>query len=216
LVPLAFALNEVTTILVWRGEAALALKHAEASLALASEHGFTLWHSLGQITHGQALTLLGRADEAIAEIKSAVDAYAATGAAVPSWQRGALALAYLTAKQPAKGVKVTAKALDVVAHTGEAQEQPELLRLHGELLLMGDPKKVAAGEESFRGSEVSRKQCAKWPELRATLSLARLLAHQGRRDEARSILAEIYNWFTEGFDTADLKDAKALLDELNR
>jgi len=82
---------------------------------------------------------------------------------------------------------------------------------------MGDPMKAAIAESSFRTAiEVSREQCAKWPELRATLSLARLLAHHGRREEARSTLAEIYNWFTEGFDTADLKDAKALLDELSR
>ena len=80
---------------------------------------------------------------------------------------------------------------------------------------MGDPMKAAIAESSFRTAiEVPRKQCAKWRELRATLSLARLLEHQGRRDEARTMLAEIYNWFTEGFDTADLKDAKALLDEL--
>jgi predicted ATPase len=62
--------------------------------------------------------------------------------------------------------------------------------------------------------EVARLQEAKWWELRATMSLARLLTEQGRRDEARAMLSEIYNWFTEGFDTADLKDAKALLDEL--
>jgi predicted ATPase len=75
--------------------------------------------------------------------------------------------------------------------------------------------KAAIAESSFRTAiEVSHKQCAKWPELRATLSLARLLTQQDRHDEARSILSEIYNGFTEGFDTADLKEAKALLDEL--
>jgi hypothetical protein len=148
LVPLAFALNAVTTILAWHGEGALALKHAEDLLALASEHGFTLWHSVGQITHGQALALSGRADEAIAELRTALDSFAATGAAVPGWQRAALASAYLTANQPAEGLKVTAEALER-SHTGDLQAQPELLRLNGELLLMDDPKKVAAGEESL-------------------------------------------------------------------
>ena len=127
-----------------------------------------------------------------------------------------MAFAFLAAKQPEEGLRVAAKALEVAAHTGNAANQSELHRLHGELLLMGEPTKVAAGEASFRAAiETSRKQCAKFPELRATISLARLLVKQGQRDEARTMLADIYNWFTEGFDTPDLKDAKALLDELN-
>jgi len=88
--------------------------------------------------------------------------------------------------------------------------------LHGELLLIRDPIDAAAGEASFREAiAVARKQDAKFPELRATLSLARLLNKQGKRAEAHAMLAEIYGWFNEGFGAADLKDAKALLDELN-
>ena len=88
-------------------------------------------------------------------------------------------------------------------------------RLKGELLLAQDASNAAQAEQSFRTAiEISRKQNAKSWELRATTSLARLLGQQGKRDEARAMLADIYNWFTEGFDTADLKDAKALLDEL--
>jgi predicted ATPase len=80
---------------------------------------------------------------------------------------------------------------------------------------MSDSAKIADAEASFRVAiEAAHKQCAKFLELRATTSLARLLASNGRRDEAHSMLAEIYNWFTEGFDTADLKNAKALLEEL--
>jgi predicted ATPase len=87
--------------------------------------------------------------------------------------------------------------------------------LKGELLLAQDASNAAQAEESFRTAiDISRKQKAKSWELRATTSLARLLAKTDRRDEARAMLAEIYGWFTEGFDTADLKDAKALLDEL--
>jgi predicted ATPase len=92
---------------------------------------------------------------------------------------------------------------------------PELYRLKGELLLLQTDFHAGQAESCFQRSiEVARLQSAKSWELRATTSLARLLAHQGRRDEARSMLADIYNWFTEGFDTADLKDAKALLDQL--
>ena len=81
---------------------------------------------------------------------------------------------------------------------------------------MADSNKLAAAEESFRTSiQVARKQRARFPELGATVSLARLLAKLERRDEARAMLAEIYGWFNEGFDTADLRSAKGLLDELN-
>jgi predicted ATPase len=81
--------------------------------------------------------------------------------------------------------------------------------------LIQNPSDVAEAEQCFRTAiEIARRQTARSPELRATTSLARLLAKQGRRDEAHAMLAEIYGWFTEGFDTADLKDAKALLDEL--
>src|SRR5260370_40191532 len=93
----------------------------------------------------------------------------------------------------------------------------EMHRLKGELLLRRNDSNLAEAQSCFeRAIEIARKQSAKSLELRATTSLARLLAKQGRRDEAHAMLAEIYGWFTEGFDTADLKDAKALLDELVR
>jgi predicted ATPase len=94
--------------------------------------------------------------------------------------------------------------------------EPEMHRLKGELLLKQNSSNGAEAQSCFRRAiEIARKQSAKSFELRATTSLARLLAKQGRRDEARAMLAEIYGWFTEGFGTADLKDAQALLDELN-
>jgi predicted ATPase len=97
----------------------------------------------------------------------------------------------------------------------ERKSEAERLRLKGELLLRQSDTHAAETRICFeRAIEIARTQGAKWFELRATMSLARLLAQQGRRDEARAMLAEIYNWFTEGFDTPDLIDAKALLDEL--
>ena len=124
-------------------------------------------------------------------------------------------------------------ALALVKQAGERVWEAELYRLKGQLTLQSglkhnsgnsDTKRPEPGsqpeadaEACFRKAiEIARQQTAKSWELRATMSLARLLAHQGRRDEARTMLAEIYGWFTEGFDTADLKDAKALLDELSR
>ncbi len=100
--------------------------------------------------------------------------------------------------------------------TGERIYEAELHRLKGELLLMQDAGNTVEAERCFRSAiEVGRRQAGKSLELRATTSLARLLAKQGKHDEARTMLAEIYGWFTEGFDTADLKDAEALLEELN-
>jgi predicted ATPase len=97
----------------------------------------------------------------------------------------------------------------------DRHHEAEIHRLKGELLLRQDGSNAAQAQSCFeRAIEIARKQSAKSLELRATTSLARLLDKQGRRDQARAMLAEIYNWFTEGFDTADLKDAKALLDEL--
>jgi predicted ATPase len=173
------------------------------------------WRLFNQINHGQALALLGRANEGIAEIKPALASLEAAGAVIPGWAYGCLAFGYSAANQPDEGLKVTAKALELAGRTGDAEAKPELHRLYGQLLLMGYPKKADEAETSFRAAiEVARSQCAKSAELRATTSLARLLVQENRRDEARAMLAEIYGWFTEGFDTADLKEAKALLDEL--
>ena len=105
--------------------------------------------------------------------------------------------------------------LAAIERTGERFYEAEVYRVKGELLLAQDSSIASQAERSFRTAiEISRKQHAKSWELKATTSLARLLSDTSRRDEARAMLAEIYNWFTEGFDTADLKDAKALLEEL--
>jgi class 3 adenylate cyclase/tetratricopeptide (TPR) repeat protein len=212
-ISLVFALNAVATILAWRGEGEQALKYADAQLAIAAEHGFSNWYSFGRLVRGQALALCGKADEAVAETKSALDSLAATGAVVPGWAYANLALSYLAAARPEDGLRAAVKGLETADHTTDAY----LYRLHGELLLMSDSAKAADAETSFRaGIATASKQCAKYARLGATASLARLLVKQDRRDEARAMLSDAYNWFTEGFDTADLKEARALLDELSR
>jgi len=123
--------------------------------------------------------------------------------------------AHLQMKQPVAGLRALEDAFSRVEPTGERMYESELYRLKGELLLAQDASNAAQAEKSFRTAiEIAQAQSAKSWELRATTSLAGLLAKQGKRDEARAMLAEIYNWFTEGFDTADLKDAKALLEDL--
>jgi predicted ATPase len=112
------------------------------------------------------------------------------------------------------GLSALMEAMAAAVEHGIRQYEAEAYRLKGELLLRQDLSKAAEVQSCFeRAIEIAQKQSAKSLELRATMSLARLLNGQGRRDEARSMLAEIYNWFTEGFDTADLKDAEALLDD---
>ncbi len=115
------------------------------------------------------------------------------------------------------GLELVVEALDFVEKKGVRWYEAELHRIKGELLLAKNSTDAASAEECFRTAiGVARRQSAKSLELRATMSLARLLPKHGPRDEAPPMLAEIYGWFTEGFDTADLKDAKALLDELNK
>ncbi len=106
------------------------------------------------------------------------------------------------------------QALKLVDETG-SPERADLYYLQGQMLLMEDTNNESEAEHCFCAAiEIARSQSARTTELEATTSLARLLVHEGRRDEAGAMLAAIYNWFTEGFDTADLKDAKALLDQL--
>jgi predicted ATPase len=115
------------------------------------------------------------------------------------------------------GLGALTEAMAAAAEHGIRQYEAEAHRLKGELPLRRDHSNAPEAQSCFqRAIETARKQNAKSFELRATMSLARLLNEQGRRDDAREMLAEIYGWFTEGFDTADLKDAKALLDELSR
>ena len=126
-----------------------------------------------------------------------------------------LAEAQAKAGQPEEGLDTLDEALALVEQTDERHWEAELHRVQGELLLMqGDDAEAEAS--LHKAIEVARGQSAKSWELRATTSLARLWQEQGRIDEARQMLAEIYGWFTEGFDTPDLQEAKALLDELSR
>src|SRR5262249_21913712 len=116
-----------------------------------------------------------------------------------------------------EGLSALTEALAIANEHENRFYEAETYRLKGEVLLKQDASNVAKAQNCYeRAVEIARRQSAKSLELRATMSLARLLALQGRRDEARAMLAEIYNWFTEGFDTADLKDAKSLLQELSR
>ena len=121
----------------------------------------------------------------------------------------------LASKRVSDGIAAAEEGLLDIEKTGAAAFAAELHRLKGELLIASRDRAFEAQKAFQEAIRIARRQRAKWHELRATTSFARLMRDTGRRDEARAMLAEIYYWFTEGFDTADLKEAKALLEELS-
>jgi tetratricopeptide (TPR) repeat protein len=127
-----------------------------------------------------------------------------------------LADAYRRNGRAEEGLGTVATALKEVERSGERAVEPELYWVKGELLLIREPRDEAEAEHCFRTAiDIAGRQKAKFYEFRATTSRARLLQRQGKRDEARAALFQIYHWFTEGFEFADLKDARALIDELD-
>jgi class 3 adenylate cyclase/predicted ATPase len=211
-------------------------EQAEAVITLSTEHGLPFWLAPGTILRGWALAEQGQGEKGITQIHQGLAAWRATGAeAICPHFLALLAEAYGKVGQTEKGLNTLAEARALVDKTGERVYEAELHRLKGELTLQQQSKveshksKVpntqhltpstqaeAEAEACFlKAIEIARKQQAKSLELRATMSLARLWQQQGKGDEARQMLATIYNWFTEGFDTMDLKEAKALLEELH-
>jgi predicted ATPase len=189
--------------------------HAEELMRLANEK-VPGWLGMGTCFRGEALAMLGQVQEGMAQMREGMAASQSTDVRVylPGTLRS-LAEAQAKAGQPEEGLTTLAEALALVEQTDERHWEAELYRLKGELLLMqGDEAEAEAS--LHKAIEVARRQQAKSWELRATMSLCRLWRKQGRVDEACQMLAEIYGWFTEGFDTPDLKEAKALLEELRR
>jgi predicted ATPase/class 3 adenylate cyclase len=189
---------------------------AQASFLLANEQGFPLWLATATIFQGWALARAGEADRAITQMQRGLAAYRAMSAElwVPYFL-GMLAEAHGNEARAAEALCLLDKALAKMEQTDERWWEAELRRLQGDMLLrLPDPDRTGANACFQRAIGVARKQDAKLWELRAASSLARLWAEQGKRAEARNLLAPIYGWFTEGFGTRDLMDAKGLLDEL--
>jgi predicted ATPase len=199
-----------------RGDSQTALEEAEKLIALSNEHGFPFFAQVGSLHRGGALADRGQLEEGIAELQAANQALLATGARLGSpWVLTLVADAHGKAGQPKEGLALVTGALELATDTHGREYEAEGHRVKGELLFAQSPPNEQEAEASFRrGLEVARRQSAKSWELRAATSLARLWRQQGRKDEARELLAPVYGWFTEGFDTRDLKEAKALLGEL--
>ena len=213
---LAFAQAAAALLYQFHREAHAVQERAEASIALSTEQGFPYWLTYGTILRGWALSAQGEGAEGIAQMRQGLDDRRAMGAELHRpYFLSLLAEADGKGGQIEEGLAVLNEALDMVNKTEERYWEAELHRCKGELLLMKQGQKVRETEECFRKAlEIARRQQAKSLELRAAISLSRLWLKQEKQEEAHQLLAEIFGWFSEGFDTADLKDAKALLMEL--
>jgi adenylate cyclase len=192
--------------------------HAESLVTLATELGDLFLRAIGELYLGWFDSVACDRPEGITRMQHAVANLRAGGSVtVTSLFLSLIAQSLCLLGRYDEALVTIDEALAVVEKTGERLCEAEGHRTKGELLLAKGVSSAAQAEQLFRTAiEIARGQKAKSWELRATTSLARLLCGTNRRDEARAMLGEIYNWFTEGFDTADLKDAKALLDELNQ
>ncbi|MBV8358651.1 MAG: hypothetical protein JO189_12035, partial [Deltaproteobacteria bacterium] len=210
-------------VLLMRARLSRYLLEPEAVLALSNEvislsekGGFAAFLNQGRFFHGWALAELGQLREGITDMEWASASSPHAGGPWLQYRIALLARAHARIGKTKKGLAMLNEALTHIEHTGEKVDYAEMLRLKGELLLMHDPGATDEAEACFRAAlEIARAQEAKWWELRTTMSLARLQRDTNRDGEARTMLAEIYGSFTEGFDTADLREAKLLLDDLS-
>jgi predicted ATPase len=211
---LAIALGYVSFLHQFRGEARLAQEHAEATIARAEEQAYLQYRATGLLIRGWAVAAQGDLPAGTAAIEQSLGRCAPPGPTCAGhtfsrfWR--CLWMGWPTRCSPERH----RRGIGVPEESGERWWKADLYRLKGELLLAQSAANHAEAESCFRRAlEVGRRQSAKGFELRAATSLARLWAEQGRRSEAHDLLAPVYGWFTEGFDTADLKGAKALLEE---
>jgi predicted ATPase len=214
---LSVALSWVAVVHQFRREVRATQERAEAAIRLTTEQGFPVWMAVGSVMRGWALAQQGKGQAGIEQMHQGMMAWRATGAEqARSYWLALLAEAHNVIGQPEAGLTVLAEALVHVEHTGERYYEAEIHRLIGVLLLQQSSDNQAEAEICFHQAiAIAQSQQAKSWELRATTSLARLWQQQGKRQQAHDLLAPVYGWFTEGFDTADLLEAKALLDVLS-
>jgi predicted ATPase len=223
----AYALDWAAMFHQFRREEQAAQERAEAAITVSTEQGVPFWLAWGTVVRGWALAERGQAEEGLAQIRQGLAALRAMGGELGRpYQLALLAPAHGKGGQAKEGLAVLAEALAAVDNRGERWWEAELYRLKGELTLqklhilgskvpVSSPQTEVEAEACFEQAiAIARRQQAKSLELRAVMSLARLWQQQGKKDKARPILAELYGWFTEGFDTKDLQEAKALLEEL--
>jgi len=212
---LAIAHNFAAALHHLRGDIDAELERAESAIAVSSEQGFPLWLALPKIFRGSVTLQRGQQQAGIAEVRQGLADWRATGAELGMpFYLGLLAGAAHELGRVDEGLAALNEALVIAHDKGEEYHIADVHRIKGELLLLQQAPRTEV-EACFRTAiDIARRQNGKALELRATASLSRLLREQDRGDEARHLLAEIYAWFTEGFDTPDLQRAKQLLAEL--
>ncbi len=197
------------------GDGRRALEQTDAGISYATEIGAVSQLPRMAPIRGWALIKTGHIEEGSSMLRMSIAGAEAAGVGAVGRTYCALAEAYRASGKAHEGLEVLRRAQDQMERTGERRWAADVSRLKGELTLQSTPTATAEAEAAFHQAiKIARSQSAKLYELRATTSLAELLRDTNRREEARTMLAEIYNWFNESFDTADLKDAKVLLDEL--
>jgi predicted ATPase len=214
---LAAALQYAANLYQLRREWPTAQELAEAAITLSTEQGFPQWLPWGTFMRGWALVAQRPGEEAIAQMRQGLAARLATGAEMGrSYALALLADAHGRAGRVQEGLRQLSEALAHMDTTGERPYAAEVYRLKGELLLRQAMPDEAEAETCFHQAlDVARRQQAKSLELRAAMGLSRLWQRQGKCVEAQALLAPVFIWFTEGFDTADLQEAKALLEALS-
>jgi predicted ATPase len=214
---LALAQHWATFLQHRRREAPAVQAAADALLTLATTQGFPIYMGHGTCWQGWALALQGQSEAGMAQIYQGLAAILATGQELSRpLHLVLLAEAAEHAGQVEEGLRLLAETLEALETIGRGDLLAEVYRLQGELLLRQATPDAAQAEACFQQAlDVARRQQAKSWELRAATSLSRLWQRQGKREEARELLTPIYGWFTEGFDTADLQEAQALLEELS-
>ena len=214
---LMYALAFASCVLVFCGNYATAMMQFDELAALAEEKGAIVWKADAMAQHGCIFTLIGKALDAVRLITSGIVTLRLTGTtfSMPMCQ-SYLAKAHAELGQFDDAWRCIGEAMTAVETTKERWCEAEIDRMAGEIALMQQQPDAAMAQAYFeRALAVARAQQAKSWELRAAMSMARLWRDQGKRQEAHDLLAPVYGWFTEGFDTLDLKEAKALLDELH-
>jgi len=211
-----FAQSYAAILHIYRQEPLKVQEHAEAAIAQASEQGFEFFTAFNEMFLGLAQSSMGQNKEGLALIRRSLDDWQATGARLGGTQfRAFLAEAYGKAGNSESGLSVVAESLSEIQKNEERLGEAELFRVKGELLLMHGKDETEA-EISFRlGIEIAKHLGGKSLELRSALSLSRLWQAQGKHEDAKRVLTDIYNWFNEGFDTADLKEAREFLEVIS-
>lgn len=213
---LAMALNYAAYIHQVRRESVQAQERAGEQIALCAEHNIPHFLAMGTVFHGWSLAKQGKMEEGIAQMQQGLAAWRATGSELArSHLFALLAEAIGKAGEIREAIAIAVENLSMVDRTCDRYYEAELYRLKGELMLIQEAEETEAESCFHKSISVAQSQEARFFELKATASLCRLWQKQGKIEEAREMLQEIYDWFTEGFNTKDLQEAKALLEELS-